>query len=72
MSFNAAVLSVARDVIPATLNLRPEEVDPSCALDHVLGRPARTPVRAALVNALAFGGHNATIALRKHPEGRPS
>ena len=68
VSFASAVLSVARDAIPPTINLEP--VDPTCALDHVTGAARKTPVRAALVNALAFGGHNATIALRKHPESR--
>ena len=68
VSFASAVLSVARDEIPPTINLDP--VDPTCVLDHVTGASRKTPVRAALVNALAFGGHNATIAVRKHPEAR--
>lgn len=72
VSFASAVLSVARDVVPPTINLAPAEVDPACALDHVLGAARRTPVRAALVNGLAFGGHNATIALRKAPGGTAS
>lgn len=63
VSFASAVLSVSRDLVPPTANL--EDVDPSCALDHVVGRARAMPVRGALVNALAFGGHNATIALRK-------
>ena len=66
VSFASAVLSVARDWIPPTINLDP--VDPSCVLDHVTGAARKAPVRAALVNALAFGGHNATIAVRKYPE----
>lgn len=66
VAFAGAVLAVARDEVPPTANLVPEEVDPSCALDHVTGAPRRMPVRAALVNALAFGGHNATILLRKY------
>ena len=65
VSFASATLSVARGVVPPTANL--DEVDAACALDHVVGSARTTPVRGALVNALAFGGHNATIALR-HPE----
>jgi 3-oxoacyl-[acyl-carrier-protein] synthase II len=72
VAFAGAVLAVARDVVPPTINLNPSEVDPACALDHVLGGPRATPVRSALVNALAFGGHNATIALRKHRAGSGS
>ncbi|HVG94325.1 MAG TPA: beta-ketoacyl-[acyl-carrier-protein] synthase family protein [Planctomycetota bacterium] len=70
VAFATTVLSIARDVVPPTINVAPHEVDPSCALDHVLGTARATPVRAALVNALAFGGHNATIALRKPREPR--
>lgn len=63
VSFATAVLSIDRGLVPPTANL--DDVDPACALDHVVGRARRMAVRGALVNALAFGGHNATIALRK-------
>lgn len=69
VSFAGAVLSVARGAIPPTANLA--DVDPSCALNHVVGRARTGPVRAALVNALAFGGHNATIAVRRFEETSP-
>ena len=69
VSFAAAVLSVARGAIPPTANLA--DVDPTCALDHVVGQARTGPVRAALVNALAFGGHNATIAVRRWKEPAP-
>ena len=67
VSFVSAALSVARDRIPPTIHL--EDVDPACALDHVVGKARDATVRAALVNGLAFGGHNATIALTKPPSG---
>jgi 3-oxoacyl-[acyl-carrier-protein] synthase II len=62
----AAALAVQRDVIPPTINL--EDPDPACAADHVRGAARRGVVRAALANALAFGGHNACVALRKAPK----
>lgn len=65
VAFAGAALSVARDEVPPTAHLTPQELDPACALDHVLREPRRMPVRCALVNGLAFGGHNATIVLRK-------
>lgn len=71
VAFAGAVLAVARDEVPPTANLTPDEVDPTCALDHVTGAARKMPVRAALVNALAFGGHNATILLRKYVRPRP-
>ncbi len=66
----AAVLAVFTDAIPPTLHL--DEVDPACDLDHVRGKARHATVRAALVNALAFGGHDATIAVRKTQEARPT
>ena len=52
----ATALSVARGVLPPTVNL--DDPDPACDLDHVRGaaRPAR--IRAALSSSFAFGGHN--------------
>lgn len=40
------------------------EPDPACALPHVRGAALRRSVRAALVNAFAFGGANTTLVLR--------
>jgi 3-oxoacyl-[acyl-carrier-protein] synthase II len=39
--------------------------DPSCDLPHVLGEALHKPVEAALVNALAFGGANASLVVRR-------
>ncbi|GIW73458.1 MAG: 3-oxoacyl-[acyl-carrier-protein] synthase 2 [Planctomycetota bacterium] len=49
-------------VLPPTINL--EEPDPECDLDYVPNRPRECAVRAALVNAFGFGGHNASLAVR--------
>ncbi|MFD0350903.1 hypothetical protein ACFQ0M_42490 [Kitasatospora aburaviensis] len=35
--------------------------DPACALDHVRGAARSAPLRAALSNAFAFGGHNLSL-----------
>ncbi|MFI5532055.1 beta-ketoacyl-[acyl-carrier-protein] synthase family protein [Kitasatospora sp. NPDC051853] len=53
-----SVLALERGQLPPTVNL--EEPDPACPLDHV--RQVRsTPVRAALSNSFAFGGHNLSL-----------
>lgn len=39
--------------------------DPACALRHIVGVAQEATVRAALVNALAFGGVNASLVLRR-------
>jgi 3-oxoacyl-[acyl-carrier-protein] synthase II len=46
-------------VIPPTANL--DDPDPECDLDHVRGAPRTGPVRAALTNSFAFGGHDVSL-----------
>ena len=67
VAFASSVLSVERDVVPPTSTLR--EPDPSCDLDHVARIAQHRPVRAALVNAFAFGGNNACVLVRKPRRG---
>jgi 3-oxoacyl-[acyl-carrier-protein] synthase II len=59
----AATLAMRDGVVPPTINL--DEPDPKLDLDYVPNRAARRPVRAALVNAFAFGGTNGSLALRR-------
>jgi 3-oxoacyl-[acyl-carrier-protein] synthase II len=56
------VLSIARGMIPPTINY--EYPDPECDLDYVpnTARPAR--IRVALNNSFGFGGTNTTLAFR--------
>jgi 3-oxoacyl-(acyl-carrier-protein) synthase len=50
-----------------TANLGVGEVDPQCALDHVVGEPRRAAVGFALSNGFAFGGQCASVLLA-HPD----
>jgi 3-oxoacyl-[acyl-carrier-protein] synthase II len=59
----AAILAMRDAVVPPTINL--DEPDPRLDLDYVPNRAARRPVRAALVNAFAFGGTNGSLAVRR-------
>jgi len=56
-------LSVARDVIPPTINY--EYPDPECDLDYVPNVARETPVQVAMCNSFGFGGHNASILIGK-------
>ncbi len=56
-------LSVARDVVPPTLNL--DNPDEGCDLDYVPYRARRQEVRVAMSNSFGFGGTNACIVLGK-------
>ncbi|MBM9509837.1 beta-ketoacyl-[acyl-carrier-protein] synthase family protein [Actinacidiphila acididurans] len=55
----ATALSVARGVLPPTVNL--DTPGPGCELDHVHGAPRQAAVQAALSNSFAFGGHNISL-----------
>jgi 3-oxoacyl-[acyl-carrier-protein] synthase II len=59
-----SVLSVHNDVVPPTINL--ENPDPECDLDYVPLVARKMPVRTALSNSFAFGGHNASLIFRKY------
>jgi 3-oxoacyl-[acyl-carrier-protein] synthase II len=58
--------SIQESVVHPTINC--ENTDPDCDLDYVPGSARRMPVRAALINSLGFGGHNATLAVARYDE----
>lgn len=59
----ATALSLYTGVIPPTINY--EEPDPECDLDYVPNEARQQPIEVAMSNSFGFGGHNATIVLRK-------
>lgn len=58
------VLALKEGILPPTINL--ETPDPECDLDYVPNKAREQQIEAAISNSLGFGGHNATIALRKY------
>ncbi len=58
-----ALLALRHQVASPTLRL--ETPDPACALDFTPLHAKARRIRAALVNAFAFGGNNACLALRR-------
>ncbi len=58
----AAVMAVRDGVVPPTIGYR--EKDPACDLDVTPNVARERPVRAAISNAFAFGGTNATVAVK--------
>lgn len=69
VSFVVTALALARGWIPPTANL--EEPDAACDLDLVPGRGRPARLRAALNNSFAFGGQNASMALRRYAPEEP-
>lgn len=59
----ATALALKDQILPPTINY--ETPDPECDLDYVPNESRRAEITAAISNSLGFGGHNATIALKK-------
>jgi 3-oxoacyl-[acyl-carrier-protein] synthase II len=55
----AAVLAIRDGRVHPTINY--ETRDPECDLDYVPNEARQVPVRLALANSFAFGGHNAVL-----------
>ena len=62
--FIATVLSINNNFIPPTINL--ENPDPNCDLDYVPNKGKQRTINYALSNSFGFGGHNATVAIKKY------
>ncbi|MBR1423745.1 MAG: beta-ketoacyl-ACP synthase II [Ruminococcus sp.] len=56
-------LSVKNDFVHKTINYTTP--DPECDLDYATDSNREITVKAALSNSLGFGGHNATICIKK-------
>jgi 3-oxoacyl-(acyl-carrier-protein) synthase len=57
------VLAIENGIIPPTINY--VTPDPDLDLDYVPNIARRKEVRVALSNSFGFGGHNATIVIKK-------
>ena len=59
----ASALALRDGVLPPTIGYRvPDE---ECDLDYITEGARKSDARYALSNSLGFGGHNATLCLRK-------
>ena len=59
----ACVLAIDRGLLPPTINL--DHPDPACDLDYVPNRARPARVDVAISNSFGFGGHNATLVIRR-------
>jgi len=57
-------LTLRNGTIAPTINL--DNQDPECDLDYVPNTPRKADVRIAVSNSFGFGGHNASIVMKKH------
>jgi len=60
----ATVLSIEHGIVTPTINY--DNPDPDCDLDYVPNNSREQKIDVAISNSFAFGGHNATIVLKKY------
>lgn len=61
----AAVMAVYKDIIPPTINLQNVDPEIDSKLNLTPNKAQKRIVRAALSNTFGFGGHNASIIVKK-------
>lgn len=64
----ACILQMNHDYIHPTVGL--EHPDEELDLDYVQGQGVQMPFEYAMSNSLAFGGHNATLLIKKYTDHR--
>ncbi len=62
-----SIKAVEEDIVPPTINHDPEDKDEEIdyTLNFTFDRAQKRTVRAALSNSFGFGGHNATVIVKK-------
>jgi 3-oxoacyl-[acyl-carrier-protein] synthase II len=59
----ATILGLHHQIMPSTINY--QTPDPECDLDYVTEGARSAPIDVALSNSSGFGGHNATLVVRR-------
>jgi 3-oxoacyl-[acyl-carrier-protein] synthase II len=63
VEFVICCLAIRDNIVPPTINY--EYPDPDCDLDYVPNIARKTKVNISMSNSLGFGGHNATLIVRR-------
>jgi 3-oxoacyl-[acyl-carrier-protein] synthase II len=66
IEFAACVCAIQHNIVPPTTNY--ETPDPECDLDYVPNKARKMELTTAMSNSLGFGGHNASIIVKKFQE----
>jgi len=60
----ATIRAIQTGIVPPTINQ--EHPDPDCDLDYVPNEARQAEVTVGMSNSFGFGGHNATIVIRRY------
>ncbi|MDE6165405.1 MAG: beta-ketoacyl-ACP synthase II, partial [Muribaculaceae bacterium] len=63
-----SIKAIENDIVPPTINHDEDDQDENIdySLNFTFNKAQERPVRAALSNSFGFGGHNATVILKKY------
>ena len=61
-----STLAVKNGFVPATINYK--NADPACDLNLIVNEGKQADIKVAMSNSLGFGGHNASILIKKWEE----
>ena len=62
----ACIMAVTQDIVPPTINHFTDDPELDNKLNFTFNEAQRRPVRAALSNTFGFGGHNASVIVKKY------
>jgi 3-oxoacyl-[acyl-carrier-protein] synthase II len=62
----ACVMSVVHDIVPPTINHFTDDPELDPQLNFTFNKAQKRTVRAALSNTFGFGGHNASVIVKKY------
>ncbi|RFM29706.1 beta-ketoacyl-ACP synthase II [Deminuibacter soli] len=62
----ACVMSVVHDIVPPTINHFTDDPELDARLNFTFGQAQKRTVNAALSNTFGFGGHNASLIVKKY------
>ena len=64
VEFITTVMSIKHSLVTPTINY--EDPDPDCDLNYTPNVSVKKDIRLAISNSFGFGGHNATLVVRKY------
>jgi 3-oxoacyl-[acyl-carrier-protein] synthase II len=64
IEFIASILAIRDGLIPPTINY--EDPDPDCPLNYTPNVAQKKSLTFAMSNTFGFGGHNATLIMKKY------